>query len=146
MSKPKCLGVIIADADEKFLQHPMVKIDEEKHLTKLLSKKYINQQWINPLHRDFSPLFNEVELKIIGLILEEKTTKQIAEILFLSPRTVDDKRKQINEKLGVKTPIGLVIKTIQLGIFKICLKCICLLAFTFPDLFCLEMLNDPSFF
>jgi len=146
MSKPKCLGVIIADADEEFLQHPTVKIYEEKNLTKLLTKKYINQQRINPLLRDFSPLFDEVELKIIGLILEEKTTKQIAEILFLSPRTVDDKRKKINEKLGVKTPIGFVIKTIQLGIFKVCLKFICLLPFSLPDLFCLEMLNDPSFF
>ena len=134
---------------EEFTEAIHKNLDDILHLcseTGKLNIKYINQQRINPLLRDFSPLFDEVELKIIGLILEEKTTKQIAEILFLSPRTVDDKRKKINEKLGVKTPIGFVIKTIQLGIFKVCLKFICLLPFSLPDLFCLEILNDPSFF
>ena len=246
MSKHKSLGVIIADADEKFLQHLSEKIEEEKNLillgkatngadlTKLLddfepdfliincilpvlngldiipiafknhkkiriiavtdlpdndqmvevlhlgcrgylTKKYffdefteaihknldnilhlcpdtgrlniqfINQQNMNPLLRDFSPLYDEVELKIISLILEEKTTCQIAEILCLSPRTIDDKRRKINEKLGVKTMVGFTIKTIQLGFLKIYLHLLCLLTFGFPDLFCLEMLNDPSF-
>ena len=97
---------------------------------------------MNPLLRDYSPLFDEMELKIIRLILEEKKTSQIADILCLSPRTVDDKRRRINDKLGVKTPIGFVIKTIQLGIFKVCLKFICLLPFNLPDLFCLEMLDQ----
>lgn len=41
------------------------------------------------------------ERKIIELIRQEKTTKQIAELLFLSERTIEGHRSNIIEKLGL---------------------------------------------
>lgn len=41
------------------------------------------------------------ERKIIELIAQQKTSKQIAELLFLSDRTVDGHRSNIIEKLGI---------------------------------------------
>lgn len=48
------------------------------------------------------------ELEILKLICEELTTADIAEKLFISPRTVDTHRKNILEKAHCKTIVGLI--------------------------------------
>jgi DNA-binding NarL/FixJ family response regulator len=48
------------------------------------------------------------EIEIIKLITEEFTTNEIAEKLFISPRTVDTHRKNILEKTKSKTIVGLI--------------------------------------
>ena len=53
--------------------------------------------------------FNEKELKILRLISEDKTTDEISEDVFLSPRTVETIRQNMKSKVGVKTIAGLVM-------------------------------------
>ncbi|MFN8282158.1 MAG: helix-turn-helix transcriptional regulator [Chitinophagales bacterium] len=48
------------------------------------------------------------EKEVLKLICEEYTSKEIADKLFLSSLTVDTHRKNLIEKLGVKSSIGLV--------------------------------------
>jgi len=48
------------------------------------------------------------ELEILKLVCEEFTTADIAEKLFISPRTVDTHRKNILEKTQSKTIVGLI--------------------------------------
>lgn len=48
------------------------------------------------------------ELEILKLVCEELTTADIAEKLFISPRTVDTHRKNILEKTQSKTIVGLI--------------------------------------
>ena len=48
------------------------------------------------------------EIEIIRLITQEFSTAQIADKLFISPRTVDTHRKNILQKTGVKTIVGLM--------------------------------------
>jgi len=48
------------------------------------------------------------EIEIIKLITKEFTTNEIAEKLFISPRTVDTHRKNILEKTNSKTIVGLI--------------------------------------
>jgi len=48
------------------------------------------------------------EIEIIKLIVQENTTNQIAEKLFISPRTVDTHRKNILQKTNNKTLVGLI--------------------------------------
>lgn len=48
------------------------------------------------------------EIEVVRLISEEYSTATIAEKLFLSPRTVDTHRKNILEKTGAKTIVGLM--------------------------------------
>ena len=50
----------------------------------------------------------ERELEVLKLIAEEQTNNQIAEILCISPRTVDTHRRNLAQKLGVKNAAGLV--------------------------------------
>jgi DNA-binding NarL/FixJ family response regulator len=56
------------------------------------------------------------EKEILKFISEEHTNTQIAEKLFLSPRTVDSHRRNLLEKLGVKNTAGLVRYAIRNGI------------------------------
>ena len=50
----------------------------------------------------------ERELEVLGLIVKEKSSEEIAQDLFISKRTVDTHRKHIIEKTGVKTIVGLI--------------------------------------
>ena len=55
-----------------------------------------------------SILFTPRETQVLNMILEEKTSSQIAEELGISERTVETYRKSIYSKAGVKTVVGLV--------------------------------------
>ena len=59
------------------------------------------------------------EKEILQLICEEYTTSEIAEKLFISPRTVDGHRNNLLEKLGCKNVAGLVVYAIQYQQVKI---------------------------
>ncbi len=59
---------------------------------------------------------SERELEILTLIVQEYTSDQIAEKLFISKRTVDNHRLHILEKTGCKSTIGLVKYAMKHGI------------------------------
>jgi two-component system, NarL family, invasion response regulator UvrY len=62
---------------------------------------------------------NERETEFLKLVCTEMTYKEIAEKMFLSPRTIDGYRDALFEKLDIKTRTGLVIYAIKNGIVKI---------------------------
>jgi len=51
---------------------------------------------------------NDREKKIIRLLWEEKSNKEIADELFLGIRSVEKIRQDLKEKLGVKSTVGLL--------------------------------------
>lgn len=53
-------------------------------------------------------LLTQTERKVLRLISESKSTKEVAQTLFVSPRTVDSHRANIAEKLGLKGPNALL--------------------------------------
>ena len=60
----------------------------------------------------------EKELLIIDLICREYSSKQIAPMVHLSARTVENYRNRIAEKMGVQNTAGIVVYAIKHGIFK----------------------------
>jgi DNA-binding CsgD family transcriptional regulator len=58
------------------------------------------------------------ELEIIRLITDSYTAKEIAEILFISPKTVDTHRGNILKKLGLKDRVALTRYAIRRGFIK----------------------------
>jgi DNA-binding NarL/FixJ family response regulator len=58
--------------------------------------------------REQTAILTEREIEIVRLVTQEFSTAQIAEKLFISPRTVDTHRKNILQKTGVKTIVGLM--------------------------------------
>lgn len=53
------------------------------------------------------------ENRVAKLIAEEQSEKMIADILFISPKTVPVHKKNIRKKLGVKTNVGIAVKYLQ---------------------------------
>lgn len=56
---------------------------------------------------------NDREKKVLLLLWEEKSNKDIADELYLSTRSVEKIRQDMKDKLGVKTTIGLIKYAIQ---------------------------------
>ena len=61
------------------------------------------------------PQLSEREKEVLKLIVEGKTSKQIAEILFISKSTVDTHRRNIQEKTGTKTAAELAAYAVGMG-------------------------------
>lgn len=59
---------------------------------------------------------SERELEILKLIVQELSNEEIAEKLFISKRTVETHRKNINQKTNIKTVVGLIKFAIRNGI------------------------------
>jgi DNA-binding NarL/FixJ family response regulator len=56
---------------------------------------------------------NEKETMILKLMCEEKSTKEIADIVELSPRTVEALRDKLKVKTGAKTTAGLILYAVK---------------------------------
>jgi two-component system, NarL family, invasion response regulator UvrY len=59
------------------------------------------------------------EVEFIKLACTEMTYKEIADKMFLSPRTIDGYRDDLFEKLNIKTRVGLVMYAIKNGIVTV---------------------------
>lgn len=64
-------------------------------------------------------LLSEREMELLHFMASEMTYKEIADKMFLSPKTVEGYREKICEKLQVKTRVGLVMYAIRNGIVKL---------------------------
>ena len=61
-------------------------------------------------------MISEKEKKILTLIAQEHTTKEISEILFLSKYTIDSYRKNLISKLNVRNIAGLTRIAMNIGL------------------------------
>ena len=61
---------------------------------------------------------NDKELRVLKLMCEEKTTKEIADIVDISPRTVEAIRDRLKSKIGAKSMAGLVMYAVKNGILN----------------------------
>jgi DNA-binding NarL/FixJ family response regulator len=58
-------------------------------------------------------MLTEKELTVLKLMCEERTTKEIADIVDISPRTVEAIRDKLKTKTGSKSMAGLVMYAIK---------------------------------
>lgn len=67
-----------------------------------------------PVHR--YDLLSEREQQVFRLVVEGNSTKEIADILCVSPKTVEKHRSNLMKKLGVKDLVGMVKYAIKINI------------------------------
>lgn len=65
------------------------------------------------LHIDSRDTLTSRELEVLELIAQQKTTKEIAAELFVSPKTIEAHKSNLFSKTGVKNMAGLIIYAIQ---------------------------------
>lgn len=63
--------------------------------------------------------FKENELIFIKLACTQKTYKEIAAEMYLSPKTIDGYRESLFHRLGIRSRVGLVLYAIKHGIVEI---------------------------
>jgi DNA-binding NarL/FixJ family response regulator len=61
---------------------------------------------------------SDKEISILRMICEEKSTKEIADLVDLSPRTVEAIRDKLKVKTGAKSLAGLVMYAVKSGIIE----------------------------
>ena len=64
------------------------------------------------------PKLSRREKEVLQLIIDEKTTQEIAEQLFISIGTVETHRRNMMSKLGVRNTAGLVRVTFEYGLLE----------------------------
>jgi len=84
---------------------------------------YINELITGKLIRTMAleeakPKFTKKEIEFLKLCCSELTYKQIAEKMFCSPRTIDNYRESLFQKLNLKSRTGLVLYAIQQGLME----------------------------
>ena len=103
----------------------VLKESSELELLKAIRQVVDNQQDYFPIQEDESTqitlsenqtLLTKREKEIIQLIIQENTSEEIADLLFLSKHTVETHKKNIFLKLEVNNMAGLTKKAMQLGI------------------------------
>jgi DNA-binding NarL/FixJ family response regulator len=86
--------------------------------------EYVSDKLVSGLHKDVdkdeSPvLLNEKEREFLRWTCSELSYKEIAEKMYLSPRTIDDYRQSLFNKLKVHSRVGLVMYAIKNGITEV---------------------------
>ena len=70
---------------------------------------------------EFEPenILTDREIDVLKLISQQKTSKEIGDLLFITERTVDGRKNGMFAKTGAKNIAGLIIYSIQNGIINI---------------------------
>lgn len=91
-------------------------LDGNRYISNSVKSKFLESELTG--NTKDKPHLTPREKEILKLIMEEQTTKQIAETLYLSEKTVENYRSNMMAKLDVKNIAGLVKKTIMDGLLS----------------------------
>ena len=123
MLKNGARGYILKDSNPKIFRKALNSIrDSGYFINELVSNKlmhYINQE--ESYDAQVTPIqtLSENEMTFLKWICTDKTYKEIAEEMNLSPRTIDTYRDNLFKKLQIKTRTGLAIFAIKNNIIDI---------------------------
>ena len=123
MFKAGAKGYILKDCDPSEFKSALdAVVSKGFYYSEMVTGKLIHT--INSLDEDDTEVknviqLNEREIVFLKLICTELTYKEIAEKMFLSPRTVDGYRDDLFKKLNVRTRVGLVMYAIKNGVVNI---------------------------
>ena len=110
-----------ADEPEDLLQAIQAASENRIYRNRIFTEAlYWSEQHAIKKYMDDSPAsLNEREKKILQLIWEEKSNKDIAELLFLGVRSVEKIRQDLKEKIGAKSTVGLLKYAIEKKLIRI---------------------------
>jgi DNA-binding NarL/FixJ family response regulator len=121
MLKCGAKGYLLKDSKPDVFKHALDNIrDYGFFINDLVSSRmlhYVNNESSSKQDEKHSPTVHLTEREIVFLkaACTEKTYKEIADELCVSPRTVDSYRDALFEKLGVTSRVGLVLFAIKNG-------------------------------
>jgi DNA-binding NarL/FixJ family response regulator len=104
-------GYLLKDIHPDTLYHAINEVNSKGfYYTEIVTNSLLNTIE-NPSNKE--TFLKERELEFLKLTCTENTYKQIADIMCLSPKTIENYREALFAKLNVKTRIGLVLYAIK---------------------------------
>jgi len=91
-------------------------LDGENYLPQHIKDILLNESIGKGNSSYFIPKLTSREKEILGLIIKEFTTEEIANSIFISVKTVEAHRSNLIQKLGVKNTAGLVRVAFEKGL------------------------------
>ncbi|MCH8554193.1 MAG: response regulator transcription factor [Schleiferiaceae bacterium] len=102
-------GYILKSAGKAELLHALFRIgDNGTYYSGVVLQSLVNELRKSTVTTHPHEALTPRECEIIQLIFDDKSSQEIADLLFISKRTVDTHRKNILQKTGTKTLIGLL--------------------------------------
>lgn len=114
-------GYLLKNTDRKELVSAINAVyNGENYFCNATSQKMARLIALSRLKSSFrsTPQFSKNEIEIIKLMCQEYTSKQIGALLGYTTRTVENYREKIQEKIGAKNAIGVVIYAIKHQIYQ----------------------------
>jgi len=112
-------GYLLKDASEsEFLEATGAVLNGQQYIQKSVQDLLLKDAMGQKKDNFYIPKLTRREKEILQLIVDEKTTQEIADTLFLSVSTVETHRMNLISKLGVKNAAGLVKIALEKGLLK----------------------------
>lgn len=119
MLKNGCAGYLLKDSDSRLLIKAIRDVHEGVEFIDPAIKDKMLQHMLQLKQQGAEiPELTHREKQILKLIVQEYTSQEIAEKLFISQRTVETHRFSISQKLEVKNLVGLIKVAIQMGLLE----------------------------
>ena len=114
-----CIGYLLKGTDKPTLIQAIHRAYSWEEFIEPSLKKHILQNTLNKHMAHLSLELTKREIEVLKLIVVGDTTVEIAEKLFISPRTAETHRLTLLKKLDVKNTAGLVRMAFTLGIVTV---------------------------
>ncbi|WP_370478267.1 response regulator [Tamlana flava] len=88
----------------------------EQYLQKSIQQRLLDESFGITSRKTFIPKLTRREKEVLKLIIDELTTQEIADKLFISTKTVETHRSHLIQKLDVRNTAGLVRIAIEKGL------------------------------
>ncbi|HET8572854.1 MAG TPA: response regulator transcription factor [Edaphocola sp.] len=122
MIRHGCKGYLLKNTDQDILVKAIETVYGDKEFIEPALKEQMLQNMLNfkakdaPAHSGKVPALTRREKEVLQLIVQEYSNQEISEKLFLSIRTIENHRFNLQQKLAVKNTVGLVKIAIQMGL------------------------------
>jgi two-component system, NarL family, invasion response regulator UvrY len=113
-------GYLLKNTDPAELREALDSVmNKNVYLSEYVSGKLVSGLHHDADHNEKEVVLNEKEREFLRWACSELSYKEIAAKMFLSPRTIDDYRQSLFNKLKVHSRVGLVMYAIKNGIAEV---------------------------
>ena len=113
-------GYIVKTSDKEEIINAILNVSKGiPYYCQAVTDVFVNYCLKNKHSKKEKASFSVQEIKVISLICQQYSTKEIANKLNLSIRTVEDYRHNIQEKTGARNMVGIAMHAIKNDIIKI---------------------------
>jgi DNA-binding NarL/FixJ family response regulator len=115
-------GFLLKNTDPDEVKTAIYAVSENGHyfndrVSNVMLQTLVNKNNVKTSFKKSIDL-NDKEKEVLKLICKEHTATEIADKIFLSPRTVEGIRSSLLEKIGVRNSAGLVVYALKNGIYE----------------------------